>query len=91
MTEIFEARKPKEPAVIAEIDGSVELLGEKRCGKRTIIVRSESGIRTRAPGGAWQALASACRRLRCAVGEALVDGPLVHGILLHLGEEAVQI
>ena len=44
VTEIFEARKPKEPAVIAEIDGTVELLGEKRRGKRTIIVRSESGI-----------------------------------------------
>ena len=44
VTEIFEARKPKDPAVIAEIDGTVELLGEKRRGKRTIIVRSESGI-----------------------------------------------
>src|SRR5690606_37236609 len=44
VTEIFEARKPKDPAVIAEIDGKVEILGEKRRGKRTIIVRSESGI-----------------------------------------------
>ena len=30
VTEIFEARKPKDPAVIAEIDGTVEILGEKR-------------------------------------------------------------
>src|SRR5206468_5987805 len=44
VTEIFEARKPKDPAVMAEIDGMVEILGEKRRGKRTIIVRSESGI-----------------------------------------------
>src|SRR3972149_5104030 len=44
VTEIFEARKPKDPAVIAEIDGTVEILGEKRRGKRTIAVRSESGI-----------------------------------------------
>ena len=44
VTEIFEARKPKDPAVIAEIDGTVEMLGEKRRGKRTIVVRSESGI-----------------------------------------------
>ena len=29
VTEIFEARKPKDPAVIAEIDGMVEILGEK--------------------------------------------------------------
>ena len=28
VTEIFEARKPKDPAVIAEIDGEVEILGE---------------------------------------------------------------
>src|SRR5207237_704408 len=44
VTEIFEARKPKDPAVMAEIDGLVEILQEKRRGKRTIIVKSESGI-----------------------------------------------
>ena len=64
VTEIFEARKPKEPAVIAEIDGTVELLGEKRRGKRTIIVRSESGIEREHLVLARQALAGARRRLR---------------------------
>ena len=45
MTEIFEARKPKDPAVIAEIDGEVELLQEKRRGKRVVVVRNkESGM-----------------------------------------------
>src|SRR5690606_10029502 len=44
VTELFEARRPKEPAVIAEIDGRVELAEEKKRGKRTIIVRNESGI-----------------------------------------------
>jgi len=39
VTELFEARQPKEPAVISEIDGVVEL-GEKKRGKRTIIVRA---------------------------------------------------
>ena len=38
-TEIFEARKPKDPAVLAEIDGVVSL-GDKKRGKRTIIVLS---------------------------------------------------
>ncbi|MEC8303411.1 MAG: DNA-directed RNA polymerase subunit beta', partial [Planctomycetota bacterium] len=33
VTEIFEARKPKEPAILAEIDGTVDILGEKRRGK----------------------------------------------------------
>ena len=44
VTEIFEARKPKDPAIMAEIDGKVELLGEKRRGKRTILVKNESGL-----------------------------------------------
>jgi len=90
VTEIFEARKPKEPAVIAEIDGTVELLGEKRRGKRTIIVRSESGIER-------EHLVSHGKHLRVhagdfvRAGEALVDGPLVpHDILRISGEEAVQ-
>ncbi len=90
VTEIFEARKPKDPAVIAEIDGTVELLGEKRRGKRTIIVRSETGIER-------EHLVSHGKHLRVhagnfvRAGEALVDGPLVpHDILRVSGEEAVQ-
>jgi len=90
VTEIFEARKPKDPAVIAEIDGCVELLGEKRRGKRTIIVRSETGIER-------EHLVSHGKHLRVhagdfvRAGEALVDGPLVpHDILRISGEEAVQ-
>ena len=90
VTEIFEARKPKDPAVIAEVDGHVELLGEKRRGKRTIIVRSESGIER-------EHLVSHGKHLRVhagdfvRAGEALVDGPLVpHDILRISGEEAVQ-
>ena len=90
VTEIFEARKPKDPAVIAEIDGTVELLGEKRRGKRTIIVRSESGIER-------EHLVTHGKHLRVhsgdivRAGEALVDGPLVpHDILRISGEEAVQ-
>ncbi len=90
VTEIFEARKPKDPAVIAEIDGTVELLGEKRRGKRTIVVRSEAGIER-------EHLVSHGKHLRIhagnfvRAGEALVDGPLVpHDILRISGEEAVQ-
>jgi hypothetical protein len=56
VTEIFEARKPKDPAVIAEVDGIVEILGEKKRGKRTIIVRSESGIEREHLGAARQTI-----------------------------------
>ncbi|MFO1066269.1 MAG: DNA-directed RNA polymerase subunit beta' [Pirellulales bacterium] len=90
VTEIFEARKPKDPAVIAEIDGTVEMQATKRRGKRTIIVRSENGTEKEHlvphgkrflvhPGDIVKA------------GQALVVGPLVpHDILRVSGEEAVQ-
>jgi DNA-directed RNA polymerase subunit beta' len=91
VTEIFEARRPKDPAVIAEIDGTVEILGEKRRGKRTIVVRNpDTGIER-------EHLVSHGKHLRVhtgtfvRAGEALVDGPLVpHDILRISGEEAVQ-
>ena len=90
VTEIFEARKPKDPAIMAEISGKVELLGEKRRGKRTIIVKNESGIER-------EHLVTHGKHLRVhagdlvKAGEALVDGPLVpHDILRISGEEEVQ-
>ncbi|MCA9144781.1 MAG: DNA-directed RNA polymerase subunit beta', partial [Planctomycetales bacterium] len=90
VTEIFEARKPKDPAVIAEIDGVIEILGEKRRGKRTIVVRSESGIEREhlVPHGKRFLVHSGDI---VKAGQALVDGPLVpHDILRVSGEEAVQ-
>ncbi len=90
VTEIFEARKPKDPAVIAEIDGTVEILAEKKRGKRSIIVRNEAGIER-------EHLVSHNKHLRVhtgdiiKAGDSLVDGPLVpHDILMVSGEEAVQ-
>ena len=90
VTEIFEARKPKDPSVIAEIDGGVELLSEKKRGKRAIVVRSESGIER-------EHLVAHNKHLRVhsgdrvQAGDSLVDGPLVpHDILRISGEEAVQ-
>jgi DNA-directed RNA polymerase subunit beta' len=43
VTEIFEARIPKDPAVLAEISGKVELLSDKRKGKMTIRVIASRG------------------------------------------------
>ncbi|MGV3606944.1 MAG: DNA-directed RNA polymerase subunit beta' [Planctomycetaceae bacterium] len=90
VTEIFEARKPKDPSVMAEVDGVVEILQEKRRGKRTIIVRSESGIEREhlVPHGK-RFLVHAGDHVKA--GQALVDGPLVpHDILRISGEEALQ-
>ena len=85
-----EARKPKDPAIMAEIDGKVEVSGEKRRGKRTIIVRNETGVER-------EHLITHGKHMRVhagdivRAGEALVDGPLVpHDILRISGEEEVQ-
>ena len=64
VTEIFEARKPKDPAVIAEIDGIVEISGKRQRGKRTIVVTQRDRHRTRAPRLARQAVPGPLRRLR---------------------------
>ncbi len=90
VTELFEARRPKDPAVISEIDGKVEL-GEKRRGRRTIVVRNpESGMAREhlvPPGAHLRVHAADVVR----AGQPLVDGPLVpHDILKISGEEALQ-
>ncbi|MCL1999860.1 MAG: DNA-directed RNA polymerase subunit beta' [Planctomycetes bacterium] len=89
VTELFEARKPKEPAVMSEIDGIVEL-GERRRGKRQILVKSDSGQ-------VFEHLVPQSKHVRVHTGdrvksgEALVEGPLVpHDILAISGEEALQ-
>ncbi|CAN5862742.1 DNA-directed RNA polymerase subunit beta' [soil metagenome] len=41
VTEIFEARRPKDPAVMATVEGRVEIHSDKRKGKITIIVIPE--------------------------------------------------
>ncbi|HLF93207.1 MAG TPA: DNA-directed RNA polymerase subunit beta' [Planctomycetota bacterium] len=90
VTELFEARKPKEPAVISEIDGFVEL-GEKKRGRRTIIVKNEeTGIEKPhvVPLGRHIRVHTGDR---VRAGDALIDGPLVpHDILRIRGEEEAQ-
>src|SRR5262249_7674562 len=45
VTELFEARNPKDPAIISEIDGEVDILKEKKRGKRVIVIKSpQDGI-----------------------------------------------
>jgi DNA-directed RNA polymerase subunit beta' len=95
VTEIFEARKPREPAVMAEIAGMVRL-GEKRRGKRSIMVQSvdDDGHPV---GEEREHLVPHGKHLRVHTGDyvkegdPLVDGPLVpHDILRISGVDAVQ-
>jgi DNA-directed RNA polymerase subunit beta' len=90
LIELFEARRPREPAVIAEIDGRVELLEEKRRGKRIILVRNDSGMDREyfVPNGKSLRVHDGDR---VRAGDALVEGPLVpHDILRVCGVEAAQ-
>jgi DNA-directed RNA polymerase subunit beta' len=90
VTEIFEARRPKEPAVIAEIDGAVEVSPEKKRGKRAVIIKNESGDQR-------EHLIPTAKPLRVhtgdrvRAGDAICDGPLVPQDVLRIkGEEAVM-
>ena len=89
VTELFEARPPKEPAVMAEIDGTVDF-GERKRGKRTIIVRGDSG--TEVEHSITQGKHYRVHKGdRVKAGDALVDGVLVPKDLLRVcGEEALQ-
>jgi DNA-directed RNA polymerase subunit beta' len=90
VTEIFEARKPKDPAAMAEISGQVELRTDKRRGKMTIIVRSESGMEREhhVPHDRHLLVHTGDY---VEAGDPLTEGPLVpHDILDIRGEEALQ-
>ncbi|MCC7192364.1 MAG: DNA-directed RNA polymerase subunit beta' [Phycisphaeraceae bacterium] len=93
VTEIFEARKPKDAAVMAEISGTVELRSDRRRGKMTIIVRSaaegEGGLEKEHHVPQDRHLLVHTGDFVTA-GDPLIDGPLVpHDILRIKGEEAL--
>jgi DNA-directed RNA polymerase subunit beta' len=86
---LFEARRPKDPAVMAEVDGVVEL-GERKRGKRTVVVRADSGKE-------YEHLVPQGKHLlvhrgdHVHAGDRLVDGSLIpHDILAISGEEKLQ-
>ncbi len=90
VTEIFEARKPKEPAAMAEISGRVELRTDKRRGKMTIIVRGESEMEREHHVPHDRHLLVHTGDFVDA-GDPLTEGPMVpHDILDIRGEEALQ-
>jgi DNA-directed RNA polymerase subunit beta' len=95
VTEIFEARKPRDPAVMAEVSGKIRI-GERKRGKRIIWVQPEDALGK--PVGAekeHQVPVGAHLRVHTGdfvkAGDPLVVGPLVpHDILRISGIEAVQ-
>ena len=89
VAEIFEARKPKNPAIISEIDGMVEI-GEGVKGQRKIVVKSPTGMTKEylIPHGKHLNVYKGDKVL---AGQQLVDGPVVPQDILRVsGERKLQ-
>jgi DNA-directed RNA polymerase subunit beta' len=88
VAELFEARKPKEAAIISEIDGYVSF-GKDVKGKQRLIVTPDIGEQREylIPKGKHVAVREG---EYVKAGEALVDGPTnPHDVLKVLGEKAL--
>ena len=89
VVELFEARKPRETAIIAEINGSVKY-GEVTKGQRKIYVVGDDGEQREysLPRGVH---INVQENERVKAGEPLMDGPRnPHDILDVLGEKELQ-
>ncbi len=89
VTELFEARIPKDPAILAEISGRVELLSDKRKGKMTIRVVGDSGeeFDHHVPQGKHLRVHTADK---VEAGDPVTEGPQVPADILRIkGEEAL--
>ncbi|MBX6363997.1 MAG: DNA-directed RNA polymerase subunit beta' [Gemmatimonadetes bacterium] len=89
VAELFEARRPKDPAVITEIDGTIRF-GEIKRGKREIIVVPENG-----PERIYEVPVGKHLRVHegdmVRAGDRLSEGPVnPHDILRIKGPRAVQ-
>ncbi|MEP6574306.1 MAG: hypothetical protein ABJD11_16510, partial [Gemmatimonadota bacterium] len=98
VAELFEARRPKDPATISEVDGIVKF-GEIKRGKREIYVypTAMDGVKNAEPQEPQLYEVPAGKHLRVhegdrvRAGDRLTEGPVnPHDILLIKGPRAVQ-
>jgi DNA-directed RNA polymerase subunit beta' len=91
VVELFEARKPRETAVISEIDGIVKHGGIVKGQRKIIIVPEEPGAEPREYSLPRGVHVNVQEGDRVRAGEPLMDGPSnPHDILAVLGEKALQ-
>ncbi|MFA5362793.1 MAG: DNA-directed RNA polymerase subunit beta' [Candidatus Omnitrophota bacterium] len=89
VAELFEARRPKDPAVISEIDGFVEF-GQTKKGQRVIIIKSPTGMQREyvIPHGKHP---NVYKGDKVFAGQQLTDGPVVlQDILRVCGDKVLQ-
>ncbi|MFH1779421.1 MAG: DNA-directed RNA polymerase subunit beta' [Candidatus Omnitrophota bacterium] len=74
VAELFEARRPKDPAVISEIDGVVEF-GPSKKGQTRVIIKSTTGMKKEyvIPHGKHL---NVYKSDRVIAGQQLIDGPV---------------
>jgi len=95
VAELFEARRPKDPATISEIDGEVRF-GDIKRGKREIrVVPKDTPADTEDPGQLYEIAAGKHLRVHAGdwvrAGDRLSEGPVnPHDILRIKGPRAVQ-
>ncbi|MFH1189451.1 MAG: DNA-directed RNA polymerase subunit beta' [Candidatus Omnitrophota bacterium] len=89
VAELFEARRPKDPAIISEIDGIMEF-GDSKKGQKRVIVKSSTGMKKEylIPHGKHL---NAYKGDKVYSGQQLVDGPVVlQDILKVSGDKKLQ-
>jgi DNA-directed RNA polymerase subunit beta' len=90
VVELFEARRPKDPAVISEIDGIVKEGGVAK-GLRKVIIVPDDGTEQREYSLPRGVHVNVHEGERVRAGEQLMDGPSnPHDILRVLGEKELQ-
>ena len=91
VVELFEARKPRETAVISEIDGVVKHGGIVKGMRKMIIIPDEEGAEPREYSLPRGVHVNVQEGDRVRAGEPLMDGPSnPHDILSVLGEKALH-
>jgi len=89
VAELFEARRPKDPAIISEIEGIVEF-GESKKGQKRVVIKSTTGMKKEylIPHGKHL---NVYKGDKVVSGEQLVDGPVVlQDILRVSGDKKLQ-
>ena len=88
VADLFEARKPKEPAILAEISGTVSF-GKDTKGKQRLVITNSEGEKHEELIPKWRHV-TVFEGEHVEKGEALVDGsPTTHDILRLMGVHAL--
>ncbi|MCM8769850.1 MAG: DNA-directed RNA polymerase subunit beta' [Candidatus Omnitrophica bacterium] len=87
VSELFEARNPRNPAILSEIDGEVRIIQEKS-GRKVVITGDVTKKEYAIPFGKHLLVADGDR---VSAGSKLTDGPVVLHDILHIqGDKKVQ-